>query len=124
MVLGAYRSRKNCVLACESKADAETWDEYLWQQPTDAFIPHNLRGEGPANGSPVTLVWQPVSEQSTVMFNFTQTVLPISNRVREIIEFVPVDEAGKQAARARYKQYQQAGCQLQFQPLPKETTNG
>ena len=121
---GNGRSRAQCVIVCEHKADAENWDEYLWQQPTDAFIPHNLRGEGPANGTPVSIVWQPATEQAGVMFNFAQTALPVSPRIKQIIEFVPIDDAGKQAARDRYKQYQQAGCQLQFQPIPKEMNNG
>ena len=124
LVLAQYRARKPVVVACKNKADAEAWDEYLWQQPTEAFIPHNLRGEGPANGTPVCLVWEPISEQATVMFNFADTALPLSARVKQVIEFVPIDEAGKQAARDRYKQYQQAGCQLQFQPIPKEIENG
>lgn len=126
LVLSHYRKqgRNQCVLVCETKADAEAWDEHLWQQPTDAFIPHNLRGEGPANGTPVAVVWQPATEQASTMFNFAQTALQVTPRIRQIIEFVPFDDAGKQAARDRYKQYQQAGCQLQFQPLPKEMNNG
>jgi len=31
-----------------------------------------------------------------------------------IIDFVPEDEDQKAAARLRYKQYKQAGCQLEY----------
>lgn len=128
LVLSHYRmnerQRAQCLIVCENKTDAEDWDEYLWQQPTDAFIPHNLRGEGPVNNSPVCIVWQPATEHASVIFNFAQSALPVSPSVKHIIEFVPIDDAGKQAARGRYKQYQQAGCQLQFQPIPTESNNG
>ncbi|MBT0585420.1 DNA polymerase III subunit chi [Alteromonas oceanisediminis] len=124
LVLKHYRARQQSVLVCEDKVTAEHWDEHLWQQPTDAFIPHNLRGEGPPNGAPVMIVWQPANESAYVMFNFTTQALTPTHKTKLIVEFVPTDEAGKQAARERYKHYQRAGCQLQFQPMPKESHNG
>ena len=124
LVVECYRARQPLAIVCDDQATAEQWDEHLWQQPTDAFIPHNLMGEGPANGSPVTLVWSPTNHSAPTMMNISQQTLPITPRVKRIIEFVPSDEEGKKAARQRYKQYQMAGCQMQFLPLSKETTNG
>jgi DNA polymerase-3 subunit chi len=124
LVAECYRARQTLAIVCDDQATAEQWDEHLWQQPTDAFIPHNLFGEGPANGSPVTLVWAASNYTAPTMMNVSQQTLPISPRVQRIIEFVPADEEGKKAARQRYKQYQMAGCQMQFLPLSKETTNG
>ncbi len=124
LIIDQYRARQQVLVVCADQAQAEHWDEHLWQQPTDAFIPHNLRGEGPPNGAPVSIVWPPVSESRAVVVNLSSTTLAVNNRTRQVIEFVPTDETGKQAARERYKNYQRAGCQLQFQPLAKETNNG
>jgi len=47
--------------------------------------------------------------------NVGSGMIPSPNNHRKIIDFVPVDEKAKQAARVRYKNYQQAGCSMQFQ---------
>ena len=124
MVVDTYRARKALFIVCDDKSQAELWDEHLWQQPTDAFIPHNLQGEGPPNGAPVMLGWEISSVTTPVVLNISRSTVPLSPRVQQVIEFVPVDEEGKQAARARYKHYQQLGCQLEFKPISKETQNG
>ncbi|WP_100644532.1 DNA polymerase III subunit chi [Alteromonas facilis] len=124
LVVECYRARQPLVLICKDKASAEAWDEHLWRQPNDAFIPHNLRGEGPANGTPVTITWPPVSETKAVAINLAGDVLPLQRPLKQVIDFVPTDDSGKQAARERYKQYQQAGCTMQFKQFSKEINNG
>lgn len=42
---------------CRDQEHAEALDQALWQQPTDAFVPHNLVGEGLPYGAPVELCW-------------------------------------------------------------------
>lgn len=124
LIVDFYRARKPVALICDTKSQAEHWDEHLWQQPNDAFIAHNLRGEGPSSGAPVTLLWPPVSEAKTVMINLSSEQLNLPRTTQHIIEFVPTDDAAKQAAREKYKAYQAAGCTMQFKQISKESNNG
>ena len=52
-----WREGKRVLIACADEAQAIRLDEALWQRPADAFVPHNLAGEGPKYGAPVELAW-------------------------------------------------------------------
>ena len=116
LIADAYANKQKISVLCDTKAQAEQVDELLWQLPADRFVPHNLYGEGPPSGTPVEICWQPqqVARRQMVV-NVGSGMIPSPNNPRKIIDFVPVDEKAKQAARVRYKNYQQAGCSMQFQ---------
>jgi len=85
----------------------------------DRFIPHNLKGEGPVNGAPVEICWNESDvrvRQSVITLSGSTLAEP--QRYNHIIDFVPEQEAAKQAARERYKYYQRAGCAMQFAQPP------
>jgi len=118
LIFNLYKSRKWVSVICANQVEAEKFDDLLWQSPTDRFIPHNLSGEGPAQGTPVEITWQgkPLNSRHTVI-NMTQQMLDTALNVQQVIDFVPSQDDDKQAARERYKQYKQAGCQMQFVKL-------
>ncbi|WP_087018824.1 DNA polymerase III subunit chi [Thaumasiovibrio subtropicus] len=99
----------------EQKADAERIDNLLWQRDPDAFVPHNLLGEGPRAGSPVEIGWQYLrhSGHRSVLINLANNAANFAVTFAQVIDFVPCDENLKQLARERYKQYRHAGIQLQ-----------
>lgn len=118
--LEAIDARKKLTFLCADQNQAEAVDEYLWCHPQDRFIPHNLAGEGPENGTSVEIVWLNALEKGHIIRN-THVLINLSNtfiddhiRFNHIIDFVPNDEQGKIAARERYKHYKMAGCQLTF----------
>lgn len=112
-----YRQRQRVSVLCDSKASAEQFDEYLWQQPVDGFVPHNLTGEGPANGAPVEICWQPPTQFSRpVLINLCPQVPQFGQRFKQIYDFVPAEDDLKQLARERYKHYRAAGYQLDTRP--------
>lgn len=109
----AFRNKQACLLWCQDQQSAEALDELLWQRPSDAFIPHNLCGEGPAKGTPVEISW--VGQQSgprPLLINLAEQLPPQHQRARQIYDFVPVEEQQKSQARERYKQYRAQGHQL------------
>lgn len=115
LIADAYANKAKVSVLCDTQAQAEDVDEYLWQLPSKRFVPHNMHGEGPATGTPVEICWQPQQvTRRQVVVNVGSGMVPSPNQHRQIIDFVPLDEGAKQAARVRYKQYQQAGCQMQF----------
>ncbi len=118
----SYRQKQKCLVYCQDQAQAEQFDELLWQLPTDAFVPHNLSGEGPVGGAPVEICWQtPNQFNRAVLINLAPNVPDFHQRFKQIIDFVPASEALKVQARERYKHYRAAGNQLDT--LPASTLN-
>ncbi|MDC8832509.1 DNA polymerase III subunit chi [Alteromonas gilva] len=112
-----YAQKKKSVVLCVDQAQAEAIDELLWQLPAARFVPHNLTGEGPPGGAPVEIVWQQSAlSRKQCLINLSGQMIDNPNQYQQVIDFVPVEEAAKQQARQRYKQFQQAGCQMQFLP--------
>lgn len=114
------KRRKKTTVLCASKADAEAFDDFIWQYPADKFIPHNLYGEGPDMGTPVEILWLSAYARMAKIRN-TDMLIILSNsffeaqhQAKQIIDFVPVDEQLKAQARERYKLYKRAGCQLEY----------
>ncbi|GGO65406.1 DNA polymerase III subunit chi [Bowmanella pacifica] len=109
----AFRNKQSCLLWCQDQSMAEALDELLWQRPSNAFIPHNLSGEGPPKGTPVEISW--VGQQPNprpVLINLAELLPPQHPRARQIYDFVPASEQQKPQARERYKQYRGQGHQL------------
>jgi len=116
LVYGLMQQRQRVLLLCETQAQAEALDELLWQQPTQAFIPHNLVGEGPEQGTPVLIAWLPLPQNvghRTAVLNISQTPIANATKYRSLIELVPVEEHARQRAREHYKLYRQQGMQMQ-----------
>jgi DNA polymerase-3 subunit chi len=119
LISSNYQNRQYLTVVCCDKKQAEAIDEFIWQQPSDKFIAHNLQGEGPANGSPVELTWlsaldsQPIRNKKLVI-NISNEFLTSYAFYQHIVDFVPSEETLKIAARERYKQYKQAGCKMVF----------
>ncbi|NVK58275.1 MAG: DNA polymerase III subunit chi [Alteromonadaceae bacterium] len=112
-----YAQKKKSVVLCVDQAQAEAVDELLWQLPAARFVPHNLTGEGPPGGAPVEIVWQQSAlPRKQCLINLSGQMIENPNQYQQVIDFVPVEETAKQQARQRYKQFQQAGCQMQFLP--------
>lgn len=115
LVAEAYANKKRVAVLCASSASAEALDELLWQLPAGRFVPHNLFGEGPSTGTPVEICWQENQlTRRSLLVNLSGEMVSSPQSFQTIYDFVPVADDAKQAARVRYKRYQQAGCQLQF----------
>ncbi|MFT7414860.1 MAG: DNA polymerase-3 subunit chi [Methylophagaceae bacterium] len=117
LLLETVKKRKWAAVLCTDKQQAEDVDEFVWQHPVDSFIPHNLAGEGPKQGTPAEITWlgQALNSRHTLI-NLSQSMIENHRQYQHIIDFVPVEETQKQQARERYKQYKLAGCTMQFTP--------
>lgn len=112
-----WRQHRTLRVWCSDQIAAEQFDEYLWQQPVDAFIPHNLCGEGPPGGTPVEICWpqckqlQPRGVAAHV--NLAADIPLHLKGARFVLDRVPTSEPDKQQARERYKKYRALGFELQ-----------
>ena len=116
-----YRQGLGVFIHAQDKLQAELLDEALWQQPADGFIAHNLQGEGPPQGAQVVIGWQPPQHGRAVLINLAPLAPDFARRFSQLVDFVPSDDEGKQAARERFKVYRQAGFTLITAPVPSQT---
>lgn len=104
-----YRTKQRVFVYTADQAQAEAFDQKLWQFDAERFVPHNLSGEGPSYGAAVEIGWQAPKQNRPVLINLTEHVPDFAQRFKQIIEFVPTQEQLKAQARERYKQYRQRG---------------
>ncbi|GAA3716349.1 DNA polymerase III subunit chi [Oceanisphaera sediminis] len=116
-----YRQGLGVFIHTRDQAQAEALDERLWQQPADGFVAHNLQGEGPRQGAPVVISHQAPHSGRPVLINLAPQAPAFARRFKQLIDFVPSYEEGKQQARERFKAYRQAGFELTTAPVPPQT---
>ncbi|SNC59075.1 DNA polymerase III subunit chi [Sodalis endosymbiont of Henestaris halophilus] len=115
-----WREGKRVVIACDDDSQAFRMDEALWTRDPDAFVPHNLVGEGSRYGSPVEICWPQRRSNSPkgLLINLQQTSVAFVSAFNEVIDFVPNQTVLKQLARDRYRVYRSIGFQLTTAPSP------
>lgn len=109
-----WRAGQRVLIACADQQQAFRLDEALWQREPQAFVPHNLAGEGPRQGAPVELAWphKRGSAPRELLINLQPQFADFATAFHEVIDFVPYEESLKQLARDRYKAYRSVGFQL------------
>ncbi|TCN81491.1 DNA polymerase III subunit chi [Shewanella fodinae] len=112
-------------LHCEDQAQAYQVDELLWQFEPNAFVPHNLKGEGPKNGAPVEIGFDRLGPnvRRPVLINLATAVPTFAHNFSQILDFVAGDDVQKQQARERYRQYRAQGIALNTQDLATQPIN-
>ena len=112
-----YRQNQRVFIYTQDQTQAEQIDELLWAFESDSFVPHNLVGEGPKQGAPVEISYQPPRGRRPVLINLTETMPTFANQFQFVVDFVPSDETLKQLARERFKTCRQWGFQVDNQPV-------
>ncbi len=112
-----YRQHKKVFIYTQNQQQAHAIDELLWRFDADAFVPHNLLGEGTSYGSPVEISWQAPKNRRAVLINLSTITPDFAGQFTQVIDFVPCDEALKQLARERFRCYRQQGSQVNTEAL-------
>ncbi|ABI38211.1 DNA polymerase III chi subunit, HolC [Shewanella sp. MR-4] len=110
---------------CQDKNIAFEIDELLWQFEPSAFVPHNLKGEGPTTGSPVEIGFDRLGPNKSrqLLINLADQVPPFAVNFGQIFDFVANDDQHKAIARERYRQYRGLGIELTTQNLATHPLN-
>ncbi len=89
-------------------------DELLWTFRDVSFVPHRQLGDEDLPACAVELgTAEPPEDHTDVMINLRHPVSPAFSRFDRVVEIVPPDEAGRAAARERYRYYQERGYALE-----------
>lgn len=114
LATGKWREGKRVLIACENDVQALRLDAELWARDTDAFVPHNLAGEGPRYGAPIEICWphRRGNAPRDLLISLLPACADFASVFHEVIDFVPNEKALKQLARDRYKEYRSVGFNL------------
>ena len=98
------------LLVCELAKKA--FDEKLWEFDENAFIPHQIVGDGDDDAITAVLIVPPdtTTPDRALVINLRDECAP--GLFDRVLEVVPADEAQRLGSRERWKTYKQAGFEV------------
>lgn len=95
----AYSQQQWVYIHCQDQQQAYDIDELLWQFEPSAFVPHNLKGEGPTGGAPVEIGFDKLGANKNrhVLINLADQAPQFAVNFAQIIDFVASDDAQKRS---------------------------
>ncbi len=112
---GAWSKRKAMLVYATENEVAHQVDRQLWTHPALSFVPH-CRADSPlAAETPILITDQlGTPPQTERLMNLSRDLPPGFERFDNLIEVVGQDEADRDAARERVRQYKQLGHDVRF----------
>ncbi|MGE0486625.1 MAG: DNA polymerase III subunit chi [Gammaproteobacteria bacterium] len=117
VVTKAWQHGHEIYVHCADRDGARAFDDLLWTFEDISFVPHALAGE---NSTTVPIVIGTAAEDATtpdVLLNLAPDVPASVSRFARVIESAGHDDATRQAARLRYRFYQDRGYPLHTHKL-------
>lgn len=109
----AFQAGQCALLFTQDEALAQRLEADLWQLPALSFVPHVRCGHPLAPQTPVLIGADADDIRSPdVLINLDDAWPPCFSRFERLIEVVGLDDADRQAARQRYRFYQERGYAL------------
>jgi DNA polymerase III subunit chi len=109
----AYRMGHQVYIHAASPGQLRQLDDLLWTFRAGSFLPHAVARDKPAGAQPVLLGADDSPHgMDDVLVNLAGTVPPFFSRFNRVAEVVGGDEANRNAARERYRFYQERGYTL------------
>jgi DNA polymerase-3 subunit chi len=98
-------------------AEAERLDKLLWTFSSTDFIPHCRAEDRLADVTPVILSRQATNSSHDVLLNLDVEHPPFFSRFQRVIEIAGITPEDTQAARKRYRFYQDRGYEIRHHRL-------
>lgn len=108
----AHDSGQTLLILARDAQQAEELDELLWEFDEDAYLPHQIVGQGEDDEITPILIVAPGSEtpDRPLVVNLRNEVAP--GTYERVLEVVPADESARGPLRERWRQYQARGAQV------------
>ncbi len=114
----AWRAGHAVYVRCEDNDTVEHLDALMWTYKDTAFVPHARVDDRAAEATPITLGHgDAVPPTHDVLVNLAGDVPAFFSRFERVMETSGVDAASRQAARDRYRYYQERGYALNTHKL-------
>lgn len=113
-----YLAGRKLIIYHSDPRSLQRFDRLLWGFEPDAFIPHVTIDHPLAAQTPILLSSLPpephkdAPSNNAWLLNLDSTCPPTSTLFHRVLEIVSNQESDKQAARQRWRQYQQWQCEL------------
>ncbi len=109
----AWRQGSRVLVHSHNEALLDALDRHWWTHPPSAFLPHARAHATHAPQSPVVL-GSAIGDlpHCDVLINLSEQTPGFFTRFERLIEIVTTDEPDRQAARVRWRFYQQRGYAL------------
>ncbi len=106
----AHDSGQPLLILARDEQQAEELDELLWEFDENAYLPHQIVGQGEDDDITPILIVAPGFEtpDRPLVVNLRDEVAPGS--YERVLEVVPADESARGPLRERWRQYQARGA--------------
>jgi DNA polymerase III subunit chi len=109
----AYQSGKRLFIYAPEPQLVADIDRLLWAQPALSFTPHCRAESSIASQTPILIGDDPDRAGITqILLNLDHDLPGFFSRFERVLEIVGADPGDRQAARERYRFYQQRGYEL------------
>jgi DNA polymerase-3 subunit chi len=110
----AVRAGHKVLVYAPDASTAEAYDAQLWSQQPASFIPHVAVDSPHAARTPVLIARQLDNlPYDDMLLNLADELPAGFQRFRQLVEIVAGDEAGRAAARQRWRTYKELACPVQ-----------
>jgi DNA polymerase-3 subunit chi len=118
LLLACELAKKACaagqplLVLAATMAQAEALDELLWEFDPDAYVPHQLAGIDEDDDLTPVLIAAPGTDVPLrpLVLNLRDEAVPAG--FDRVLEVVPADESARGPLRARWKDYQARGVEV------------
>ncbi|HTM62964.1 MAG TPA: DNA polymerase III subunit chi [Gammaproteobacteria bacterium] len=107
-----YADGEKVYIHTGSKEAAEQLDKLLWTYRDDSFLAHEIKETSETN-APILIGISEIPQQTSgVLVNLSTEIPSFYQQFNRVIEIVFEEPAVQQAARERFRQYREQGCEL------------
>lgn len=108
----AWQQGHGVYVQCEDHAQAQAFNDLLWRFQDTSFVPHALAAEASVETKVVVGCAAVDNLQPDVLVNLAAAVPELASRYVRVIESAGYDDSTRNAARTRYRFYQDRGFAL------------
>lgn len=117
----AYQQGHKVYIYTSTAEEAQRLNDLLWTFRDDSFIPHTVFGEISTITPPIQIGNQsPPQEHTDILINLTSQLPDFYRQFQRVIEIIPDIAELRNAARHAYRNYREAGNELQLHDLGKD----
>lgn len=111
-----HRLGHQVLVALDTKAEAEAFDELLWTFKPESFIPHNILGLGKT--APVEITYSAdTGEHHGLLLNLSREIPSYFSRFERLSEVVIQEPQALQTSRERFSFYKGRGYPIETRKL-------
>jgi len=124
-----YLAGQRVVVYCSDPGRLKAFDNMLWAFDDTSFVPHVLASDALAASTPVVLTASPPdaarqamggeTQDAPWLLNLDDRCPPMAESFERVMEIVSDDPADREAARQRWRAYQEGGHALQAHDLKR-----